>query len=459
MDSKSETSETVGTAVASYDDERALLARLADGCIDQATESGASAVEVALGQGQGMSINVRNGEVETVEYNRDKSLSLTVYFGHHSGSASTTDFSEEAVSQVVSSACNIAKFTEEDPYNGLADADLMATDIPDLDLHHPWEIEMDQAVDLARRAEESALKADSRISNTEGGGFSSHSGTDLYANSHGFRGFSNGTRHGYSCSVLASDSNGMQRDYWYDSSRNASQLESPESVGKTAARRTVRRLGARKIETASHPVIFETGVSASLISHMISAISGSSLYRKASFLLDQKGEALFPDWVQIHERPLQRGAPSSSAFDAEGVATRDSDIVLEGTLARYILSSYSARKLGTRTTANAGGVRNLAVESNVTGGLQELMSLMGRGVLVTELIGFGVNTVTGDYSRGAFGFWVENGEIQYPVHEFTIAGNLINMYADFVGVADDFHPNRSSQVGSILIDKMAIACS
>ena len=433
------------------------LIQLSEFCLDKSKALGASASELSISQGEGMSVSVRNGETETIEYNRDKSMAVTVYFGNHAGSANTTDLTEKALSETIAAACNIAKYTEEDPYNGLAEKSHLATEFPDLDLYHPWEIEMDQAIELASQCEQAALEFDKRITNSEGGGFSSHQGLDIYANSLGFKGLSSGTRHSYSCSVVASSDNGMQRDYWYDSCRHPDELMPPEEVGLKAAERTVKRLDARKLETGNYPVIFENGVSASLLSHFVSAIGGTSLYRKASFLLDHKGQQIFPEYVHIHEQPhLMRGAGSAS-FDSEGVATQNRDLVKDGILSDYVLSSYSARKLGLETTGNAGGVRNLTIDSTVSGGLPELVKQMDRGVIVTELIGYGVNIVTGDYSRGAFGYWVENGEIQYPVQEFTVAGNLKNIFLQLQGVADDVNYHRGTLAGSMLIESMTVA--
>ncbi|NKB63356.1 MAG: metalloprotease PmbA [Gammaproteobacteria bacterium] len=424
--------------------------------LEIAKSFGATMAEMSIGKGQGMSVTVRNGDVETVERNRDKSLAISVYFGHRNGTATTTDFSRSAIESSVRSACNIAKYTEEDEYNGLADVELLATEFPDLDLYHPWELEMEEAIDMALRCESAAFSSDSRVSNTEGASISSHTGIDLYANSHGFRGLSRSSRHSVGCSLIGGEGNDMQRDYWYDSKRDAKDLLTVESVGKEAANRTLRRLGARKIKTGKYPVIYEPSIASSLLGHLVSAISGSSLYRKASFLLDQKGEQIFPDNVRIHEQPHILKASGSSAFDSEGIATSPRDIVNNGVLEDYVLSSYSARKLGLVSTANAGGTHNLTIDST-DGGLDELIRSMGRGLVVSELIGFGVNTVTGDYSRGAFGFWVENGEIQYPVQEFTIAGNLTDMFRGFAAIGSDVDLRGSTRTGSILIDNMTVA--
>lgn len=433
------------------------LLEVADLAVKEAKTQGAGMSELAVDQGQGVSVTVRKGEVETVEYNRDKSLGVTVYFGHKSGSASTTDFSVDAIKSSVASACNIARFTEEDEFNGLADADLLATEFPDLDLYYPWSVEMDKAIEIAAVCENAALNCDSRISNSEGATLSSHDGISLYANSNGFRGISRSSRHSTSCSVIAGEGDGMQRDYWYDSKRCSGDLVAADEIGRETARRTVRRLDARKASTGEFPVIFEPTVASSLLSHLITAISGSSLYRKASFLLDKKGEEIFPQTVNIHEQPHLLKAAGSAVYDGEGVTTKENSIVRAGVLESYVLNCYAARKLGMKTTGNAGGVHNLTIDSTVDGGLDQLVRDMGTGIVISELIGFGVNTVTGDYSRGAFGFWVENGEIQYPIEEFTIAGNLGDIFRGIAAVGADVDERRNIRTGSILIDKMTIA--
>ncbi len=433
------------------------LLDIAGAALARAQKNGASGAEVSLGHGQGMSVNVRHGEVETVEYNRDKSLGITVYFGHRSGSSNTTDYADNAVEQCVDAASNIARFTEDDEYNGLADVGLLATEFPDLDLYHPWDIEMDQAIDIARQCERAALNYDQQISNSEGGSISSHHGADLYANSDGFRGLARSSRHSISCSVIAGSGDAMQRDYWYDSCRNRADMGDPEDIGREAARRTLRRMDARKIRTGNYPVIYEPSVASSLVSHLVTAISGSSLYRKASFLVDSKGEQLFGDSIKIHEQPFLPAAAGSASFDSEGVATHSRDIVTDGILNGYVLGSYSARKLGLQTTGNAGGVHNLTVDPTIDGGLKELIERMGTGLVVSELIGYGVNTVTGDYSRGAFGFWVENGELIYPVQEFTIAGNLRDIFMAIDAVGADVDARGNIRTGSMLVRSLAVA--
>lgn len=439
------------------DDQERRLLDVAESALSEAGRMGTSAAEVSLSHSSGISVNVRNGEVETVEHNRDKSLGVTVYFGHRSGHASTTDFSRDAVVACVGAAGRIARYTEEDPFSGLADPELLAREMPDLDLYHPWEVDMDTAIDIARRCEQAALSADDRISNTEGGGLSSHHGAALYANSTGFHGLSRSSNHSISCCAIAGSGDAMQRDYWYDKQRDRRKLMDPEAVGEETARRILRRLDARQPGTMSCPVVFEAPVASSLLSHLAGAISGAALYRKTSFLTDSLGTELFRPFVRIHEQPLLPGAAGSASFDGEGVATRTRDIVREGVLDSYLLDSYSARKLGMESTGNAGGVHNLTLESTAGGGLEALLAQMNHGLLVTELIGFGVNQVTGDYSRGAFGFLVEGGEIASPVQEMTIAGNLRDMFLALEAVGSDTDIRRNLRTGSILIGNMTVA--
>lgn len=436
--------------------ERNLIA-VAELALSHAADLGASTAAVSVGQGQGMSLTVRHGEVETVEHNRDKSLGITVYFEHRSGGASTTDFAAAAIRQSVASACEIAKFTEADDCNGLPERALLATEFPDLNLFHPWALSMQQAGELAAECESAALRHDPRISNTEGATIASHQEVDVYANSDGFRGLERGSQHSLSCSVIAGEGNAMQRDYWYDAARAAADLSAPREVGEITARRTLRRLDARKARSGEFPIIFEPLVAVSLLSHLSGAINGANLYRNASFLLDKIGAQIFPAGVRIHEQPHLPKSAGAAAFDGEGVATRARDIVADGVLQGYALNSYTARKLGAQTTANAGGLRNLEIEATTADDLQALSRQMGRGLVVSELIGFGVNTVTGDYSRGAFGFWVDNGEIQYPVQEFTIAGNLSQMFRDIAAVGADTERRGNLRAGSILLNKMTVA--
>lgn len=433
------------------------LIDIAQTALTEARGQRATAAAVSISQEQGMSVTVRKGEVETVEHNRDKSFGVTVYLGQRCGHAASTDFSATAIADTVAAAVSIARYTGEDAANGLADPAHLATEFPDLDLYHPQSTTMSAAVDTAVQCETAACDYDPRISNSEGASVTSHDGVALYANSHGFYGFSRGSEHSIDCSVIAGEGAGMQRDYWYDRHRAVGDLASAESIGVCAAERTCRRLEARKIPTGEYPVIYETGVAASLISHLVAAISGGNLYRKASFLLDSRGQTIFPATIQIYEQPHLPRATASAVFDGEGVATRANSIISNGVLENYLLGSYSARKLGLETTGNASGVHNLTIDPTADADLPTLLAMMGRGVLVTELIGFGVNTVTGDYSRGAFGFWVENGEIQHPVEEFTVAGNLRDMYKNILTVGNDQDTRRNIRSGSIWLKSMTVA--
>lgn len=439
-------------------DSRARLAGVVEQVLAEAKKSGATAAEAGVNISQGLSVTVRLGEVETIEHTRDKGMGVTVYFGQRTGSASTTDFSDKALRETVRAACTIAKFTAEDDCSGLADPNRLAKDIPDLQLHHPWDPGTDKAIELARAAEAAARAVDKRIANSEGGSLSTNEGLDVYGNSNGFLGTVTGTRHSLSVSVIAQDESGMQRDYWYTVARDAKNLESPESVGQTAARRSLWRLGSQKLSTRQCPVLYEAPLATSLLSHFIGAVRGTSLYRQASFLLDSLGKPVFADFVRIHEQPHLIGAQGSAAFDSEGVATKARDLIRDGILQGYVLDSYSARKLKMQTTGNAGGVHNLTIDPGKED-LSALMKCMNTGLLVTELIGFGVNTITGDYSRGAAGFWVENGEIQYPVEEITIAGNLKDMFRQVVAVGSDVDIRGNIRSGSILIENMTVAGS
>jgi PmbA protein len=424
--------------------------------LDEAKRQGASAAEAGVNAESGLSVTVRLGEVETVEHNRDKGLGVTVYFGQRKGSASTSDYSREAIRETVGAACAIAKYTAEDSCAGLADAERMATQIPELDLHHPWELSAERAIELAVECEAAAQAVDKRITNSEGSTVSSHAGRRVYANSHGFLGAYPSSRHSVSCAVIADDGHGMQRDYWYTVARDREDLETARSVGRRAGERTVKRLGGRRISTRQAPVLFAAEVADGLFGNFIRAIRGESLYRKASFLLDQLGETIFPTFIRIHEQPHLKKALGSAPFDSEGVATQARDLVTEGVLQGYVLDSYSARKLGMQTTGNGGGVHNLTIDSgpyDFTGLLKE----MDKGLLVTEMMGMGVNIVTGDYSRGAAGFWVEDGAIQYPVEEITIAGNLRDMFRDIVAVGNDVDTRGNTRTGSVLIEHMTIA--
>jgi len=437
---------------------RERISALVEYVLGEAKKSGASAAEAGANVNQGLSVTVRLSEVETVEHTRDKGMGVTVYFGNRTGSASTTDFSPEALRETVRAACTIAKYTAEDDCAGLADPERLAKVIPDLDLHHPWNPGVDRAIELARTAETTARQYDARITNSEGASLSTHEGLEVYGNTHGVLGAVATTRHSLSASVIAQDDSGMQRDYWYTVARDARGLESPESVGREAARRSVRRLSSRKLSTRECPVLYEAMVASSLLSHFIGAVRGSSLYRHASFLLDHLGKPVFADFVRIHEQPHLKGAAGSAAFDSEGVATQPRDLVRGGILQGYVLDSYSARKLKMATTGNAGGVHNLAIAPGPEDlDLAGLLRRMDTGLFVTELIGFGVNTVTGDYSRGAAGFWVENGEIQYPVEEITVAGNLREIFRRVAGVGNDVDTRGNIRSGSVLIESMTVA--
>jgi PmbA protein len=433
------------------------LESIIERALQDARARGASQAEAAVSQDTGLSVGVRLGEVETLEHQRDRSMGITVYFGQRKGSASTADFSLEAVGATVAKACSIARFTAEDASSGLAEAALMATAPPDLDLSHPWNVTADRAIEIAKSCEAAALGFDPRINNSEGASVGTHEGLHVYGNTHGFVGGYPTTSHSLSCVVLAGTGEDMQRDYWYTSSRDWHELQDPESVGRESARRTSARLEPRKISTRRAPVLFVPELARGLIGHFIAAIRGSSQYRQASFLLNSAGQQVFPENFSIAERPHLPKAMASAPFDDEGVATRDRDLVAAGVLTGYILSSYSARKLGLKTTGNAGGSHNLIVAPTVTGGLPAMLSRLGTGLLLTELMGQGVNTVTGDYSRGATGFWVENGEIQFPVAEVTIAGNLRSMFLGLGEVGDDIDARGGVRVGSILVQEMTIA--
>jgi len=424
--------------------------------IDTARRKGASASEAALSRSAGLDVNVRLGEVETIEHTRDNSLGVTVYFGNSKGSASSTDFTAAAVRETVDAACRIARHTAQDEFAGLADPDRMAIDPPDLDLFRPWNIDADEAIALAIEAETAAREHDARITNSDGASVSRHDGDFVYGNSHGFlQGYSS-SRNGVSCVVIAEDSSGMQRGYWYSTARDPANLEPASQIGLTAARRTIGRLGARKLDTRNAPVLYEADIARGVIGHFVAAVRGANLYRKASFLVDRLGDRVMADHLRIHEQPHLRGALGSAAFDGEGVATAPRDLVSDGVLQGYVLDSYSARKLGMSTTGNAGGVHNLTVDAGAKS-FEALLAEMDTGLLVTELMGMGTNIVTGDYSRGAAGFWVEGGEIAYPVEEITIAGNLADMLLGIREVGADVDTRGGIRTGSLLIEQMTIA--
>lgn len=434
----------------------ARLQQIIEDLLKEAKLQGASAAEASVGSSSGLDVAVRLGEVETVEHTRDNGLGITVYFGHRKGSASTSDLSTDAVRDAVRAACAIAEQTQEDRCAHLAAAELMATEIPDLDLYHPWLLSVEEAIDLATACEDAARGHDPRIINSEGASLSTHFGIHVSGNTQGFIGGYPTTRHSLNCAVIAQEDDMMQRDYWWTSARSALDLEPAHSVGERAAARTVARLGARRLPTREAPVLFRAEVATGLLRSLVGAINGNSLYRRSSFLLDHLGKRIFPEFVRIHEEPhLPRGL-SSAPFDGDGVATRAKDLVSGGILQTYVLDTYSGCRLGLPTTGNAGGVRNLRIEMGDKDRSAMLREL-GTGLMVTELMGHGVNAVTGDYSRGASGFWVENGEIQYPVEEITIAGNLKTMFAGLVAVGNDCDFPGGTRTGSWLIDRMMIA--
>jgi PmbA protein len=432
------------------------LLTLVELALGEARSLGASQAEAAISMDVGLSVSVRLGEVETIEYQRDRGMGVTVYFGARKGSASTADLSPGALRETVAKACSIARFTAEDPCAGIADPDTLATDIPDLDLSHPWDVTPERACEIALECEAAALGVDARIRNSEGAGVSTHRGVRAYGNSHGFLAAYPGTVHSLSCAVVGAEGEAMERDYWYSTTRDWRELEPPQGVGRLSGERAVRRLGARQLGTMRVPVLFAAEIARGLLSHFVGAVRGGSQYRRASFLLDAAGEQVFPDWFALAERPHLKKALASAPFDHEGVATRDRELVAGGVLLGYVLGTYSARKLGLRTTGNAGGTHNLLVAGRGRD-LDGMLQLMDRGLLVTELMGQGVNGVTGDYSRGAAGFWVEDGRIAYPVHEITIAGNLRDMYRNIVDVGSDVDARGGIRTGSILVERMTVA--
>lgn len=438
---------------------RQELSRLKDivaELLKEAERQGASAAEAGLSVDRGLSVTARLGEVETVEHHKSQGLGVTVYFGRRKGSASTTDFAPIAVCDTVRAACRIARHAAEDEYAGLPEPEFLATEFPDLDLYHPWPIDADAALDAVIACEDAALKFHGDIVNSEGATLHTHEGIRVLGNSLGFLHGYPASYHSLSCSVVGQRGGEMQRDDWYTAARAAEGLEAPEAVGRMAAERTVRRLGARSLSTRQCPVLFAPEVAAGLLGHFIGAIRGGNLYRKSSFLLDSLGKAVFPAFVQIREEPHLPGAIGSAPYDSEGVATRPRYLVRDGVVESYVLSSYSARKLGLKTTGNAGGVHNLVIEPGPLG-LEELLSEMHRGLLVTELMGQGVNTVSGDYSRGAAGFWVENGAICHPVEEITVAGNLRDMFHTLRAAGNDVDQRGNIRTGSILLNNLTVA--
>ncbi|MCK4841188.1 MAG: metalloprotease PmbA [Methylococcales bacterium] len=432
------------------------LKNLVQDLLDESKKQGATAAEAGLSVDHGLSVNARLGEVETIEHHCDQGLGVTVYIGKKKGSASTNDLSSDSIKQTVKAACSIAGFSNEDEFSGLPDKDRLATEFPDLDKNHPWDIDAESAIDLAIECEDVARNYHTEISNSEGAAVNSHQGISVLGNSLGFLQGYQSTRHSISCSVLGERDGDMQRDYWYSVSRNAENLETAKSIGLKAAERTINRLGAASLTTRQCPVLYSAEVASGLISSLIGAISGASLYRKSSFLLDTIDTKILPDFIHIHEQPHLKTALGSAVYDSEGVKTEVRDIITAGVLKGYVLSSYSARKLGMQSTGNADGVHNLTVDSG-TNDFTAMLKQLDTGLLVTELMGQGVNRVTGDYSRGASGFWVENGQIQYPVEEITIAGNLKDMYKNIVSVGNDVDYRGNIRTGSILIEKMSIA--
>lgn len=436
--------------------EPSRLEALVQDVIAQARALGADQVDAGVSIDAGLSVTVRLGETETLEYNRDRGLGLTVWFDHCKGSASTADFEADSIRATVNAACDIARYTSKDDCAGLADAERMATGIPDLDLYHPWDLDATQAIEIALECETAAREVDTRIENSEGATLSSYSGMQVTGNSHGFLGGYRSSRHSISCAVVGRQDNNMQRDHWADVARDPLDLASPAAVGRKAGERTVMRLGARQLSTRQAPVIFAADVARGLIGNFISAVNGSNLYRKSSFLVDHLGQPVFRPFMHIHEQPLLKKGLGSAPYDSEGVATCARDIVLDGVLQGYVLDSYAARKLGMETTGNAGGVHNLTVESG-SKDLACLLQEMDTGLLISEVIGFGVNILNGDYSRGVAGFWVEGGEIQYPVEEITVAGNLKDMFMGIVEVGADVDRRGNVRTGSVLIEQMTIA--
>ncbi len=434
------------------------LADVASLALEAARRQGASQSEADVSVSQGLSVSVRLREVDTIEYQRDRGLGVTVYFGKRKGAASTADLSETAVRETVAKACAIARYTAEDAYGGLVEPEALARDIPDLDLDHPWELAPERAIELARECESAGLSLDARLTNSEGAAVNTQRHTGIYGNSLGFLAGYSSTSHSVSCSLLAQQGEDMQRDYWYSVARDPNELDAVAGIGRIAAQRALARLGARQLQTSKAPVAFTADLARGLFRHFVSAISGTSQYRRSSFLLNAAGEQVFPAFLSMQERPHIRKGLASSPFDQEGAATHDRELVRAGVLGGYVLGSYSARRLGLKTTGNAGGIHNLLVTS-ADGGLGEeaFLRRLGTGLLVTELMGQGVNGVTGDYSRGASGFWVENGAIAYPVHEITIAGNLRTMYRDIDALGSDIDARGGIRTGSVLIGEMTIA--
>ncbi|EKE01717.1 MAG: hypothetical protein ACD_21C00067G0001 [uncultured bacterium] len=431
---------------------------LTNDVINQAKKHGATAVEVDADISSGFSINVRKNKVETIEHSNGKTLGVTVYFGYRTGSATASDLTPQSVHTMVEKACHIARFTNEDPFVGLADPELMAYDYHDLDIYHPWQINIEEAIALTKNAENEGFAYDKRLTNSEGASLSTFKAFDIYANSHGFCGTTASTKHSFACSFIAEHKNDMQRDYYYTVAHDACDLENANHVARKAAKRTVNRLNAQRITTRKCPIIFAAEIAGSLIGNFIGAIHGGNIYRKSSFLLNHLHKPVFAKHINIEENPHLPKALGSAAFDGEGVKLSRNNIVVDGVLQRYVLDSYSARKLKMKTTGNAGGVHNVILKTSDLD-LNGLLRKMGTGLLVTELMGDGVNIVTGDYSRGVFGYWIENGRVQYPVIGATIASNLKDMLLNVVDVGNDVDHRSNILTGSILLDKMTVAGS
>lgn len=438
------------------DTERARLESIGSLALDEARRLGASSAEAAASLEEGLSVKARLGAVDTVEHHRDKSMGITVFFGNSKASAISSDFAEEAIRETVAAACGIAKHTSKDRCAGLADAALMAKDIPDLDLYHPWTLDAEQAIELAIEMETAARDHDKRITNTGGANVSRHQGISLYCNSHGFCGLAPGTRHGLSCSVIAGEGLGMQREYAYSTSRLPFMLDAPAEVGLKAAERAIARLGAKSVVTGRFPVLFSAEMARGLLGNFISSISGGALYRRSTFMLDKLGEKVFADHIRISEDPLIPQALGSSAFDSDGLARKPRDIVCSGVLQGYVLSNYNACKLGMEPTANAGGVRNLTLHP---GGFseQDLLEQLGTGLYVTEMMGQGLKLTNGDYSRGAAGFWVENGQIRHAVQEVTVAGNLGDMFLNITALGKEMDSRGNIRTPALLVREMTVA--
>jgi PmbA protein len=424
--------------------------------LDKAKKLGATSAEAAMSSTSGLSVTTRLGEVETIEFNQDGALGISVYVGNKKGSASTADLSSKALDLVVKKAIEIAKYTSEDPFNGLADKELLEFSPVDLDLYHPWQVSPEQGIEFCKQAEEAALNSDPRIVNSDGASFASHQGLRVYGNSHGLIAGFPRTRHSLSCMVIGEEAQQMERDSAYTTARIGNQLKAANEIGLEAATETLAKLNSRKLKTGKMPVVFRADIASSLFGHLVSAIGGGALYRKSSFLLDSLGKPIFSELVNVEEKPHIFQGMASSPFDSEGVKTQDRIILNNGELQTYLLATYAARKLDMTATGHAGGIHNWLVQST-DGDLEQLLKMMGTGLFVTELMGQGVNVITGDYSRGAAGFWVENGIIQYPVSEITIAGNLKDIFKGIAAIGSDIDYRGSVQTGSILVEEMQVS--